>query len=345
MREAAVVASNPTSSSLPQLRMKAIVCRAPGHLDVLRLEEIDRPAVPEDGLLVRVRASSINPADYFQLSRVAAIARRLNRPRQPNLQVLGIDFAGTVEAVGKNVSRFKVGDQLFGGAKGAFAEYVTVRETDGVWRKPANVTFEQAAAVPVAAVTALQALRDHGRVRAGQKVLINGASGGVGSFAVQLARVFKAQVAAVCSPTNVEAARRNGADVVIDYTREDFTRRPDRYDLMLDVAGSHRWSDYGRVLAPRATFVMVGASANTVWRTGRTLRHLLRTRLASLGSRRRVAFFVARITAADLGLLAGLLERGQVVSVIDRHYALNQVPAAMAYLGEGHAKGKVVITI
>jgi NADPH:quinone reductase-like Zn-dependent oxidoreductase len=325
--------------------MKAIVCPRPGRLDVLRLEEIDRPGLPEDGLLVRVHASSINPADFFQLSRLAAAARRLNRRLNPKLAILGTDFAGTVEVVGKSVTRFKPGDAVFGGAKGAFAEYVAVGEDDGIWRKPANVTFEQAAAVPVAALTALQALRDHGRVEPGQKVLINGASGGVGSYALQLAKLFGAQVTAVCSPRNAETVRSNGADRVIDYTREDFTRSGEQYDLMIDIAGSRRWSECIRVLTPRATFVAAGASSNTVWRSGRTLRHLAGIRLATLGSRRRAAFFIAKLNRADLGFLADLIETGKLVPVLDRLYALNQVPEAMAYMGEGHAKGKIVVTI
>jgi len=200
--------------------MKAIVCRKPGRPDVLELEEIDTPAFAEDSLLVRVRASSINPVDFFQLSRMAYTARLLSRGFKAKAVVIGTDFAGTVEAVGKSVTEFKPGDEVFGGKdRSTFAEYVSIPAKGAVVAKPANVTFEQAAAVPVAAVTALQALRDHGRVRQGQRVLVNGASGGVGTFAVQIAKTFGAHVTAVCSPRNVETARALGAERVIDYTR------------------------------------------------------------------------------------------------------------------------------
>src|SRR6184192_3324934 len=209
--------------------MKAIVCRTHGRPDVLRLEEIDKPIVSADGLLVRLHASSINPVDFFPLSRVAYTARLLSGGLKPKPKVLGIDFAGTVESVGEGVTDFRPGDEVFGGANGAFAEYVSLPSKKAVVLKPANVTFEQAAAVPVAAVTALQALRDHGRLRQGQRVLINGASGGVGTFAVQIAKAFGAHVTAVCSPRNVETARALGADTVIDYTREDFTRSGESY--------------------------------------------------------------------------------------------------------------------
>jgi NADPH:quinone reductase-like Zn-dependent oxidoreductase len=232
--------------------MKAIVCRKPGRPDVLELEEIDTPSVAEDGLLVRVRASSINPVDFFPLSRMAYTARLLSRGFKATAVVIGTDFAGTVEAVGKSVTEFKPGDEVFGGKdRSTFAEYVSIPATGAVAAKPANVTFEQAAAVPVAAVTALQALRDHGRVRRGQRVLINGASGGVGTFAAQIAKAFGAHVTAVCSPRNVETARALGADRVIDYTREDFTRSGESYDLMIDVAGSH-WQDHHQRMSKAA---------------------------------------------------------------------------------------------
>src|SRR5207248_8752105 len=229
--------------------MKAIVCRTHGRPDVLRLEEIDRPSVPDDGLLVRVHASSINPVDFFPLSRVAYTARLLSGGLKSKAKVLGIDFAGTVESVGEGVTDFRPGDEVFGGANGAFAEYVSLPSKKGVVLKPANLTFEQAAAVPVAGVTALQALRDHGRVEKGQKVLINGASGGVGSFAVQIAKALGAEVTAVCSTRNVDTARSHGADRVIDYTREDFTQSGQRYDLILGANAHHSIFDYRRSLS------------------------------------------------------------------------------------------------
>ena len=323
--------------------MKAIVCRTYGRPDVLTQEEIHKPVVTEDGVLVQVRASSINPVDFFTFSRAAHIARKLTRKRGP--QVVGTDFAGIVESVGKNVTQFKPGDEVFGGRQGAFAEYVAMPESGPVVRKPANVTFEQAAAVPVAGVTALQAVRDHGRVKPGQRVLINGGSGGVGSFAVQLAKLFGADVTAVCSPRNLDQARSLGADRVIDYTKEDYTRSAERYDVLLDIAGSHSWSENTRVLKPRGTFVLAGASTYTVFGGNRAIMHIARFRLSSLFSSCRFAFFIAKLTKEDLALLAELLSAGKLTAAIDRQYELAEVPAAMAYMGEGHARGKVVVSV
>lgn len=325
--------------------MNAIVCRTHGRPDVLRLEEIDRPSISDDGVLVRVQASSINPADFFQLSRVAYTARLLSGRLKPKPHVLGIDFAGTVESIGKGVTEFKPGDEVFGGAKGTFAEYASFPAKGPVVRKSASLTFEQAAAVPVAALTALQALRDHGRVREGQKVLINGASGGVGSFAVQIAKSFGAHVTAVCSPRNVETARALGAESVIDYTREDFTWSGESYDLMLDIAGNHAWSECTRVLTPTAIMVAVGGSAHTVWGTNATLRHLISVRLASLRGTRKVAFFITKLNKEDLLVVQKLFHEGKVTSVIDRCYEFTRVPEALDYMGEGHAKGKIVVRV
>ncbi len=321
--------------------MKAIVCRTYGRPDVLRLEEIGKPVVTEDGVLVRIRASSINPVDFFTFSRAAHIARKLSRKRGP--QVVGTDFAGTVEAVGKNVTHFKPGDEVFGGRQGAFAEYVAMPESGPLVGKPANVTFEQAAAVPVAAITALQAVRDHGRVRPGQRVLINGASGGVGSFAVQIAKLLGADVTAVCSSRNLDRARSLGADRVIDYTKEDYTRSAERYDVLIDIAGSHSWSESTRALKPKGTFVLAGASAYTVFGGNGAIMHIIRFRLASLLSSRRFAFFIAKLNKEDLALSGELLSSGKLTTAIDRQYALEQVPEAMNYMAEGHAKGKIVV--
>jgi NADPH:quinone reductase-like Zn-dependent oxidoreductase len=325
--------------------MKAVVCHRYGSPDVLKLEEIDKPVVPDDGVLVRVQASSVNPADFYSLTRTAYIARMLTGLLKPKREVLGRDFAGTVEAVGKSVTQFQPGDEVFGGRRGAFAEYVCVPEKGAVVRKPVNVTFEQAAAVPVAAITALQALRDHGHVQPGQKVLINGASGGVGTFAVQIAKSFAADVTGVCSTRNVDIVRSIGADSVIDYTREDFTRSGLRYDLMLDIAGNRSWSVCRRVLDSKATFVAVGGSANTVFGAGRTIRHVASVRLASLRGSQKVVLFVAKLNKEDLVVLQELLEAGRVTPVIDRRYELSEVPASLRYMGEGHAKGKIVITV
>ena len=326
-------------------RMKAVVCDRYGSPDVLRVAEIDQPSVPDDGVLVRVHASSVNPVDFFSLSGVKYAARMLAGGLKPKLEVLGIDFAGTVEAVGKSVTQLRPGDEVFGGRPGAFAEYVCLPENGPVVRRPLNVTFETAAAVPVAALTALQAIRDHGRMQPGQNVLINGASGGVGTFAVQIARAFGAHITAVCGPRNRDAIRSIGADRVIDYTQEDFTRSGERYDLMLDIAGSRSWSECTRVLAPHATLVAVGGSANTVSGGGRTLKHLAGIRLASLGGSRKAAFFITKLNQADLLVLQELLETGRVVPVVDRQYELSEVPAAFRYMAEGHAKGKIVINV
>ena len=325
--------------------MKAILCRRPGRPDVLELEEIEKPSIAEDGVLVRVHAASINPVDFFPLSRVAYTARQLSGRFSAKPVVLGTDFAGTVESVGKGVTEFKPGDEVFGGKdRSTFAEYVSIPAKGAVVAKPANITFEQAAAVPVAAITALQALRDHGRLRQGQKVVINGASGGVGSFAVQIAKAFGADVTAVCSPGNIETARRLGADRVIDYTREDFTRSGS-YDLIIDVAGNHSWSEYKRVLAPTGIMVAAGGSAHTVWGGNSTIRHLVGVRLASVGGTRKVALFIAKLNRADLLFLQKLLVEGKITPVIDRCYELNRVPEAFNYMGEGHARGKIIIKV
>jgi len=326
--------------------MKAILCRRPGRPDVLELEEIEKPSIAEDGVLIRVHAASINPVDFFPMSRAAHTARLLSKGFHARPVVLGTDFAGTVEPVGTSVTEFKPGDEVFGGKdRSTFAEYVSIPAKGAVVAKPASVTFEQAAAVPVAAITALQALRDHGRVRPGQQVLINGASGGVGSFAVQIAKAFGAHVTAVCSPRNLETARSLGADRVIDYTRDDFTRSSESYDLMIDIAGNHSWSECKRVLAPTGTMVATGGSAHTVWGANSTIRHLIGVRLASLRGTRKVALFIAKLNKADLLVLQKLLVEGKITPVIDRCYELNRVPDAFNYMGEGHAKGKIIIKV
>ena len=263
--------------------------------------------------------------------------------RKPKSNKVGVDFAGTVEAVGRNVTQFRPGDDVFGGRDGAFAEYVCVREDRAVVPKPANVTFEQAAAVPVAGLTALQGLRDKGHIRPGQKVLINGASGGVGTFAVQIAKALGAEVTGVCSPRNVDLVRSLGADHVIDYTHEDFTRSDERYDLMLDIAGSRSWSECRRVLNPQAILVLIGAPKAT--RLIGPLGHIVKVSLAALRSSQKAVFFIAKFNKPDMMVLQELLEAGKVTPVIDRQYELSEVPEAFRYLGEGHAKGKVIITV
>jgi NADPH:quinone reductase-like Zn-dependent oxidoreductase len=323
--------------------VKAIVCRRYGSPDVLELAEVEKPDVPDDGVLVRVRASSINPADWHSFTGTPYVARPAFGMLKPKSQLVGLDFAGTVESVGASVTQFRPGDEVFGGANGALAEYVTVPEDRAVVMKPAGLAFEEAAAVPVAAVTALQALRDHGGLEPGQRVLINGSSGGVGTFAVQLAKSFGADVTGVCSTWNVDMARSIGADSVIDYTREDFTRGEVRYDLIVDIAGSRSWSEYRRVLKPKATVVVVGGPSSDNWLG--PLRHVIRMRLGSMWGAQKVAFFVASLRKADLELLRELLESGRVKPVIDRRYALSEAAEAFRYLGEGHAKGKIVISV
>jgi len=263
--------------------------------------------------------------------------------RKPKSTRTGVDFAGTVEAVGANVTEFQPGDEVFGGRDGAFAEYVCVREDRAVVPKPANVTFEEAAAVPVAALTALQGLRDKGQLQPGQKVLINGASGGVGTFAVQIAKALGAEVTGVCSTRNVAILRSLGADHVVDYTQDDFTRSDRRYDVMFDVAGSRSWSECRRVLDPHATLVMVGAQKGN--RLIGPLGHVVKVRLAAVRGSQKVVFFIAKFNKADMLALRDLLEAGKVTPVIDRSYELSEIADAFRYLGEGHAQGKIVITV
>jgi len=322
--------------------MRAMVYERYGPPDVLELKEIERPAVVDDGVLVRVHAASVNPFDWHFLTGTPYLARLGVGLRKPKNHVLGVDFAGTVEVVGKEVTQFHPGDEVFGARNGAFGEYVCVRKS--VALKPGNLTFEQAAAVPVAGVTALQGLRDKGRLQAGHKVLINGASGGVGTFAVQIAKSFGAEVTGVCSTRNVDAVRSLGADHVIDYTQGDFTRSGQRYDLMFDVAGNRSWSECKRVLTDKATLVVVGGRKTNRW-IG-PMGDGIKKRLVSLpGSRRVVSPFLAKITREDLAVLKELLESGRVTPVIEKQYELGEVPEAVGYVGAGHAQGKVVITV
>jgi NADPH:quinone reductase-like Zn-dependent oxidoreductase len=321
--------------------MKAIVHNRYGRPGVLELREVDRPVIEDDQVLVRVHASSVNPVEWYGVTGpyFARIGNGLRTPKQTSV---GGDLAGRVEAVGKGVEELQPGDEVFGTSGGSWAQYACAR-ADRLGPKPANLSFEEAAAVPIAAITALQALRDKGRVEPGQKVLINGASGGVGTFAVQLAKSFGADVTAVCSTRNVDQARALGADRVVDYTQEDFTQRDERHDLMLDIAGSRSFFEFRRVLTPEATVVLIGGSMT--YRGHGPLPHLVGTFLKSRGRSQTVTFFVAKITQEDLGFLRELLEAGTVTPVIDRRYELSDAAAALEYLGEGHARGKVVITV
>ena len=323
--------------------MRAIVRNTYGSPDVLELQEIEKPDLADDGVLVRVRAASVNRADWYSLTGTPYVGRTQMGLLKPKQQVLGVDFAGTVEAVGRDVTQFRPGDEVFGGRNGAFAEYLCVREDRAVVLKPANVTFEQAAAVPVAALTALQGLRDKGQIKPGQKVLINGASGGVGTFAVQIAKSFGAEVTGVCSTRNVDLVRSIGADHVIDYTHEDFTRSDQRFDLMLDIAGSRSWSECRRALNPQATLVIVGAPKGN--RLIGPLSHIVKVRLAAFRSSQKVVFFIAKFNKADMVVLRELLEAGKVTPVIDRRYELSNIADALWYMGEGHAQAKIVVTV
>lgn len=321
--------------------MKAIVHERYGRPDVLELREVDKPVVGDDQVLVRVHASSVNPVEWYGVTGFW-FARAQTGLRRPKSTAVGADLAGRVEVVGKNVEEFQPGDEVFGTALGAWAEYAPAREARLV-RKPDHLSFEEAAAVPVAAVTALQALRDKGRIEPGQKVLINGASGGVGTFAVQIAKSFGAEVTGVCSTRNVDLVRSLGADRVIDYTQEDFTQCGERHDLMLDIAGSRSFSHCRRALTPEAIVVLVGG--RMTYRGLGPLPHLARTLLASKGRSQTVKFFVAKITKEDLLFLQELLEAGMVRPAIDRRFELSEAPDALAYLGEGHARAKVVIAV
>ena len=310
--------------------------------DVLDIGEAEKPAVADDGVLVHVRASSVNRGDWYVVAGTPYFARMMMGLLKPKSKLVGTDFAGTVEAVGKDVSGFQPGDEVFGGRTGAFAEYVCVR--NGVARKPEHVSFEEAAAVPVAALTALQGLRDKGHLQPGQTVLVNGASGGVGTFAVQIAKALGAsEVTAVCSTRNVEAARAIGADHVVDYTREDFTQLGRRFDLMFDNAGNRSWRDCKRMLEPNGTLVMVGGQKGN--RLLGPLGHVMKVKLASLFSGRKTVFFIAKFNRADMEVLRDLLDTGKIAPVIDKRYELGDIADAISYIGEGHAKGKIVITV
>jgi NADPH:quinone reductase-like Zn-dependent oxidoreductase len=322
--------------------MKAAVCRRPTSIGALTITDTAVPAVPEDGVLVRVHASSANPVDLYALTPVA----HLQRGRKP--AIVGTDFAGIVESVGSRVTRYRPGDEVFGGVRGAFAEYAAVAEDGAVARKPAGVSFEDAGTLAVAGTTALQALRDHGGVASGQRVLINGASGGVGTFAVQIAKAFGAEVTAVCSARNVELVRGLGADHVVDYMRDDFTRSAGGFDLMLEVAGNRSWSECARLLKRGGTFVGVGAAGVQHGRGGglRLIRHLLDVRIRSIGGGKKVVvLFVAKLNRPDLETLGELVESGRVKPVIDRRYDFTRVAEALGYLDEGHSMGKVAIGI
>lgn len=323
--------------------MQAIVYRCYGGPEVLALEQIARPQPDDDQLLVKVRAAGVNPLDWHYLRGEPYIMRMSSGIGAPTESRLGVDYAGVVEAVGKNVTTFKPGDEVFGGRTGAFADYIVVRADRSVVHKPANVSFEQAAAVPIAAITALQGLRDKGQLKAGQKVLINGASGGVGSYAVQIAKSFGAEVTGVCSTRNLELVRGIGASHVIDYTREDFTAGETRYDLIVDNVGNRSLGELRQVLTPKGRLVIIGGPSSEPF-LGPMIQPLKAALLSPFVSQD-LSMLMAELNPADLKILADMLENGTLTSVIDRQYTLAQVPEAIAYLETGRARGKVVISM
>jgi len=320
--------------------MKAIVYTKYGPPETLQLQDVEKPTPKESQVLVKVHASSVNAMDYRRFEKISLLGRLMERVLLKSInKVLGADVAGTVEAVGSKVTEFKPGDEVFGIAPGAFAEYAC-NGASKFALKPANVSFEAAAAVPVAAFTALQGLRDKGQIQPGQKVLIDGASGGVGTLAVQIAKSFEAEVTAVCSTRNLDMARSIGADHVIDYTKEDFTKNEQRYDLILAVNGHHSILDYRRTLSPNGICVMAGGPLSQVFQV------MLLGPLVSRIGRKKIGFMgIATTPKKDLDVIKDLIEEGKVVPIIDKCYPLSETAEAIRYLVEEHAKGKVVITV
>lgn len=327
----------------PTHPMKAIVYCDFGPPDVLKLAEIEKPVPNDDQVLVKVHAASVNPYDWHFMRGIPFVMRMSAGLRKPQDPRIGGDMAGQIEAVGKNVTRFKPGDEVYGVCHGSWAEYCVVKSS--VALKPDNMSFEQAASVPVAAVTALQALRDTGKVQPGQKVLINGASGGVGTFAVQIAKSLGANVTGVCSTRNVEMVRSLGADQVIDYTKEDFAKGSKLYDVVLDNVGTQPLSGFRHVLKPKGICVMIGGGGpnegNWVGPMARPIKALLLSPFVS----QKVTMMIAQVNNEDLNILADLIQSGKVTPVIDRTYRLSQTADAIRYLEEGHARGKVIITV
>jgi NADPH:quinone reductase-like Zn-dependent oxidoreductase len=319
--------------------MKAIVYHKYGSPDVLHLEEVEKPTPNDDEVLIKVQAASANPLDWHFMRAAPFLMRFISGLLKPKNKILGADIAGQVEVVGKNITQFHPGDEVYGDISSrGFAEYVCVTE-DKLVMKPANLSFDQASAVPVAGLTALQCLRDQGQIKPGQKVLINGASGGVGTFAVQIAKSFGAEVTGVCSTRNVEIVRSIHADYVIDYTKEDFTQNGKLYDLILDNVGNRSVSDIKRILGPNGTFILNGYSPVLM------LRLMFQSGKSKTSGQTMRSADVEKANQSDLEFMKELLETGKVAPVIDRRYPLSEVGEAIRYLEEGHARGKVVITL
>jgi NADPH:quinone reductase-like Zn-dependent oxidoreductase len=320
--------------------MKAIVYHNSGSADVLKLEEIEKPVPKDHEVLIKVRAASVNPFDYHML-RHRFLRRILATLAKVETTRTGRDVAGQVEAVGRNVRQFKPGDEVFGTCSGAFAECACARESD-LAMKPHNGSFEQAASMPMAGLTALQALRDKGQIQPGQKVLINGAAGGVGTFAVQIAKSFGAEVTGVCSTRNVEMVRSIGANKVIDYTRENFTSSGQHYDVIFDLVANHSFSERRRVLTPKGIYIGAGIMGRSVSIIGLLTSGITESMLALFVSQKFVSF-LAKLNQEDLTAIGTLVEEGKVTPVIDRRYRLSEAAEAVRYLEEGHARGKVII--
>jgi len=333
------------SAAAPSNPMKAVIYCDYGAPDVLKFQDVETPVPADNQVLVKVRAVAVNPLDWHFVRGTPYLMRLGAGLRVPKEIRLGVDFAGTVEAVGSKVTQFKPGDEVFGAKTGAFAQYVVVGEDRSVAAKPANLTFEQAAGIPIAAVTALQGLRDKGGLKAGEKVLINGASGGVGTFAVQIAKALGAEVTGVCSTRNLELVRSLGADYVVDYTKEDFADGARRYDVIIDNVGNRSLSDCRRALTPEGRYVLIGGGGPNDHRVigpfGRVIHMLVRNRFGS----QRMGFMLADINQKELTYLAGLMQDGKVTPVIDRSYKFSELPEALGYLEAGHARGKVVVTL
>jgi NADPH:quinone reductase-like Zn-dependent oxidoreductase len=322
--------------------MQAIIYRCYGSADVLELANVAKPVPADDELLVKVHAASVNPRDWHYMRGSAYLMRLSIGLGNPDDTSLGVDFSGTVEAIGSKVTRFKPGDAVFGGSSGAFADYITVRENRAVSHKPANVSFEQAAGAPIAALSALQALRDNGGLKPGQKVLINGASGGVGTFAVQIAKAMGAEVTGVCSTRNVDMVRALGADHVFDYTRENYTESGERYDLIIDNVANHSPMANRRVMTANGKLVLVGGPGGDWF--GPFVRPL-QAMILSAFVEQELGMILARLDGEDLDTLGKMMQNGQVTPVIDRSYSLSEVPDAIRYSEQGHARGKIIITL
>jgi NADPH:quinone reductase-like Zn-dependent oxidoreductase len=344
---ALVLSHNSACGSAPAFsdgteRMKAIVYRCYGSTDVLEFADVEKPRPADNEVLVKVHAASVNPLDWHFMRGTPYFMRLISGLGAPDDTGVGVDFAGTIEAVGSNVERFKPGDEVFGGGKGVFAEYITIAESGALAVKPANVSFQQAASAPIAAITALQALRDLGKLKPGYKVLINGASGGVGTFAVQIAKSLGAEVTGVCSTRNVEMVLSLGADHVFDYTKEDYTESGNQYDLIVDMVSNHSLSKNRRALKPEGILVIVGGGkGNWIGPMMGPIKALLLSPFVG----QEFVMILAQLRRDDLAVMAELMQSGKVTPVIDRSYGLREVPAALQYSEEGHARGKIIVNV